>query len=175
MSGIGHLAPGFAAKYSQPEIPLLILLLASETNDILYGVFSTVGIEPKSSIASMDFTNGIKYLSQVANPWSHGFFMSLVWAGIAFGITYLITNNRQTSGVIGLVVFSHWIFDFLMHSNLPLFFNGSPLIGLGLENSGSGFLFVTVLDLLMLAIGIWLYIIGRKRNTTKRNLSAIRD
>ena len=77
--------------------------------------------------------------------------------------------------MIGLVVFSHWIFDFLMHSNLPLFFNGSPLIGLGLENSGGGFLFVTVLDILMLAIGIWLYIIGRKRNTTKRNLSAIRD
>jgi len=173
MSGIGHLAPGFAAKYAKPQIPLLVLLLAGETNDILYGVFSTVGIEPKSSIASMDFTNGVKYVTQVSNPWSHGFFMSLVWAVIAFGIAYLITKDRRTSGVIGLVVFSHWIMDFLMHSNLPLFFSGSPLVGLGLENSGGGFLFMTVLDLLMLAAGIWLYLKGRNRNLIKAKASSI--
>jgi hypothetical protein len=69
--------------------------------------------------------------------------------------------------VIGLVVFSHWLLDFLMHSNLPLFFNGSPLVGLGLENSGTGFLFMTVLDLLLLAVGFAIYFRARKRITKK--------
>ena len=41
--------------------------------------------------------------------------------------------------MFGLMVLSHWLLDFLMHSNLPLFLDGSPLVGLGLENSGTGF------------------------------------
>jgi hypothetical protein len=49
-----------------------------------------------------------------------------------------------------------------MHSNLPLFFDGSPQVGLGLENSGLGFLFMTILDLLLLASGIVIYFQARK-------------
>ena len=163
MSGIGHLATGFAAKYSKPTIPLWALLIASETNDILSIVFSTIGIEPKAVITSMDFTNGMTYLTPVFNPWSHGFFMSLVYSVVAAMIAYLFYHDRRTSGVVGLVVFSHWILDFLMHSNLPLFFAKTPLVGLGLENTGAGFLFMTILDLLLVAVGVTLYFVCRKR------------
>jgi len=48
-----------------------------------------------------------------------------------------------------------------MHSNLPLFFDGSPLVGLGLENSGPGFLFITIFDLVILAAGIVIYFRAR--------------
>ena len=57
-----------------------------------------------------------------------------------------------------------------MHSNLPLFFDGSPLIGLGLENSGIGFLFMTILDLLLLAAGISIYFMARKRAARKKEI-----
>ena len=50
-----------------------------------------------------------------------------------------------------------------MHSNLPLFFEGSPQVGLGLENSGPGFIFITVLDLVLIASGIAIYLTGRRR------------
>ena len=115
----------------------------------------------------MDFNQGIKYLTPGSNPWSHGLFMSAIWAMIAAAIAFLLVQVRRISGLIGLVVFSHWLLDFLMHSNLPLFFDGSPLVGLGLENSGSGFLFMTVLDLLMLAVGIASYFRERKRIAKK--------
>jgi hypothetical protein len=36
MSGVGHLAVGFAAKSTARQVPLLVLLAASETNDLLY-------------------------------------------------------------------------------------------------------------------------------------------
>lgn len=162
MSGIGHLAAGFAASPAAPQIPLWVLLAASEANDILYVAFSTAGIEPKSAF-TLTLTEGIKYLTPGSNPWSHGLFMSVVWSFAAAGIAYLFLRNLKTSSVIGLVVFSHWLLDFLMHSNLPLFFGSSPLVGLGLENTGAGFIFMTVFDLILLFGGSAIYLVNRKR------------
>jgi membrane-bound metal-dependent hydrolase YbcI (DUF457 family) len=173
MSGIGHLAPAFAAKPAAPKAPLWVLLIAGETNDLLYFLFSSAGIEPKAVITVMDFNQGVKYLTPVSNPWSHGFFMSMIWALTAAAIAFLFYRNRRTSVVIGLVVFSHWILDFLMHSNLPLFFGGSRQVGLGLENSGTGFLFMTILDLVLLAAGIAIYFIARKRTLHKKEMENV--
>ncbi len=172
MSGLGHLAPALAAKSAAPNASLLALVVASEANDLLYGVFSAVGIEPKAVIESMDFSQGVRYLTPVSSPWSHGLFMSTVWAVAAAVVAYLFYRDRRTSGTIGLVVFSHWILDFLMHSNLPLFFEGSPQVGLGLENSGTGFLFMTILDLLLLAVGITAYLRARSRTAKEAGRSS---
>lgn len=162
MSGIGHLAAGFAAKPVEPKIPLWILLVASETNDILYFLFASIGLEQKA-VMTMDFSQGIKYLNPVSNPWSHGLFMSVIWSLTAANIGYLIYKDRRSSLLLGGVVFSHWLLDFMMHSNLPLFFTGSPLVGLGLENSGIGFLFMTVFDLVILTGAIFFYYRTKKQ------------
>jgi hypothetical protein len=76
--------------------------------------------------------------------WSHGLFMAVVWAMLAAAVAFLLSRDRRTSIVIGLVVFSHWVLDFISHPmglgqklppDLPLFFEGSPKVGLGLYNS----------------------------------------
>lgn len=156
MSGIGHLAPGLVAKSTMPKVPLWVFLLAAETNDLLYFAFTAIGIE-KPATTTMDFDQGVRYLIQGSVPWSHGLFMSVVWSVAAAGIAFLFWRDRWVSFLLGIVVFSHWALDFLMHSNLPIFFNGSPLVGLGLENSGPGFLFITIFDLVILAVGITVY------------------
>ena len=160
MSGIGHLAVGFAAKPSTSEVPLWLLLAASETNDLLYFVFSSVGLESKA-VFTMDFVRGVTYVRQSVNPWSHGLFISIIWTALASGLAYLFYRNYRTTGIVGLVVFSHWMLDFMMHSNLALFFEGGPLLGLGLENSGAGFIVMTLLDLSLLGIGIMMYMKSR--------------
>jgi hypothetical protein len=157
MSGIGHLAPAFAAKSAARTIPLWVLLIASETNDILSILFSATGIEPKVVITAMDFHQGIKYLAPVSSHWSHGLFMSTIWAVVAATLAFLFFKDSGASTLIGLIVFSHWILDFLMHSNLPIFFSDFPRLGLGLENTGAGFLLMTSLDLLLLTIGVAIY------------------
>jgi hypothetical protein len=162
MSGIGHFAAAFAAKPAAPKIPLGVLLVAAETNDILYFMFSAAGLEQKVA-TTMNFSEGIRYLTPASNPWSHGLFMSAIWSITAAAIAYLVYRDRRASAILGLVVFSHWLLDFLMHSNLPLAFSDSPLVGLGLENTGAGFLFMTVLDLVILAGGIILYFRARKQ------------
>ncbi len=60
MAGIVHLGLGLA-KWVAPEVPVGVLMLASEANDILWGTFSLAGIE-----------------NMQASPWSHGLFMSAV-------------------------------------------------------------------------------------------------
>ena len=167
MSGIGHLAAGFVAKPAAPKIPLWVFLVAAETNDILYFSFVSVGLEQKA-VMTMNFSEGIKYLVPTSNPWSHGLLISVVWSLVAAAIGFLFYKDHQSSLFLGAVVFSHWILDFLMHPNLPLFFDGSPLVGLGLENSGRGLLFMTIFDLLILAIGIIVYFRAQKRASLKK-------
>lgn len=162
MSGIGHLAPGLVAKSVIAEVPLWVYLLAGEANDLLYFAFTATGLE-KPAATTMDFHQGVRYLTQGYIPFSHGFLMSVVWSLAAAGLAGLYWRDRRVSFLIGSVVFSHWIMDFLMHSNLPLFFGGSPLVGLGLENSGAGFIFITVFDLVILAAGIIVYFRARGR------------
>ena len=173
MSGLGHLAPAFAGKSVTPKTPLWVLLIASETNDLLNLLFSAIGIEPKVVIMEMNFKHGIRYMAPVTSPWSHGLFMSVIWAILAAVIVFLVYRDQRTSFVIGSVVFSHWLLDLLMHSNLPLFFDGSPQVGLGLENSGIGFLFMTVLDLLLLASGIVIYFRARKQTLSNQEVANV--
>ena len=167
MSGLGHLAPGLLAKSVEPRVPVWVYLAAGETNDLLYFAFTATGIE-KPATTTMSFAEGVKYITQGSIPWSHGFFMSMVWSGLVAVIAYLAWKDRRTSAILGTVVFSHWAMDLLMHDNLPLFFEGSPTVGLGLENSGPGFLLITLIDLIALAIGVWAYIRARRKASRER-------
>jgi hypothetical protein len=165
MSGIGHFSAGLLAKPVTPQVPFWIFLVAAETNDILYFLFSSIGVEPKTSF-TMDFENGVRYLTTSTNPWSHGLFMSTVWSLVAGLIAFLVYRNKRIAGVMGLVVFSHWLLDFLMHSNLPIFFADSPVLGLGLEASGPGFIAMTILDLILISGGVAVYLIKRRQIIT---------
>ena len=153
---------GLAAKPAAPKVMLPVLLVAGEVNELLYFLFTATGIE-QPAVITMDFSQGVRYLAPVSNPWSHGLLMSVIWSVAAAAIAWLVYRDRRTAGVIGLVVLSHWGLDFLMHSGLPLLFDGSPSVGLGLENSGPGLAFMTMLDLGLLAGGLAIYLVSRKR------------
>lgn len=136
MAGMTHLGVGLAAKKLAPEIPLLILVIGSYAIDIIWGVFYFLGIEyyPTPEVV------------RVA-PWSHGLFMAIVWS-VLIGLTaFLIGKKFRTGLFFGLLVFSHWIVDFIAKpmlysfptdSGLPLFFEGSPVVGLGLWSTQIG-------------------------------------
>lgn len=162
MSGIGHLAIGLAAKPVARQVPLPVLLAASEVNELLYFLFTATGVE-QPAVISMSLSEGVRHLTPGVCPWSHGLLMSVVWSIAAAAVAWVVYRDRRAAGVIGLVVFSHWGLDFLMHSNLPLAFDGSPLVGLGLENTGPGFVFMTVLDLVLVGGGLAVYLVMRKR------------
>jgi hypothetical protein len=49
------------------------------------------------------------------NPWSHGLFMSVVWSLVAALLVARIYRSKRAGTVVGLLVFSHWMLDFVSH------------------------------------------------------------
>ena len=151
--GIGHFGAGLAVKRLAPQVSLGVLFLAAELIDILCIVFTLVGIE------SMGFI-----------PWSHGLFMAVVWSFAAAFAAGFFYRSRRAATLIGAVVFSHWVLDFISHPmgtlgigsqpDLPLFFAGLLRVGLGLYNSVPG---VIVGELGMILLGLAFYIPYRGR------------
>ena len=84
---------------------------------------------------------------------------------VLWGIAYLISKDRLSSIILGLVVFSHWVLDFIVHPpDLPLLFAGSPEVGLGLWTSGPGLIASIALELVISFGGIAIYMFARRRN-----------
>ena len=177
MGPFGHCAVGLAAKPVAPQVPLGILLLATEILDIFATAFVYAGIEGEAT---------------AGNPWSHGLFMSVVWSVIAALLVARIYRSNRAGTVMGLLVFSHWVLDFVSHPipfpsfswrtwqwsyghplppDLPLLLAGSPKVGLGLYNSMSA-VQATVLELGMLLLGLAVYVthfVKERKNRTPAN------
>jgi len=47
------------------------------------------------------------------NPWSHGLFMALVWTALSSLVATRVSGRRRTGAFFGLLVFSHWLVDFV--------------------------------------------------------------
>lgn len=165
--GPAHLGIGFALKPVVPDVPLWTLLVASEVLDLLSFGFEAIGIE-KFAVTQTSLEKGLEIIIPGSVPWSHGLFMSLVWSAAAALLGFLIFEDRRAGGVIGLVVFSHWILDFIVHPpDLPLLLDGSKMVGLGLWTSGPGFIISMILELALTVGGIVIYILHRRRATLK--------
>jgi hypothetical protein len=176
MGPLGHFSVGLAAKPTAPKVPLGILLLATWILDVLAIAFAFAGIEKAGS--------GL--------PWSHGLFMSVVWSLAVGLLAARIYRDRRAGVVIGLLVFSHWLLDFVSHpipfssfswrswqwsyghllaSDLPLLFANSPKVGLGLYNSMSA-TEATALESGMFILGAAVYARYVKKRKAGRSLPA---
>ena len=162
MGPFGHFSVGLAAKPAAPRVALGVLLLATWLLDVLAIAFGRAGIE----------TGGSAGL-----PWSHGLFMSVVWSVTAALLAQRIYRDHRAGVVVGLLVFSHWVLDFISHpipfssfswrlwqwsyghplpSDLPLLFGSSPKVGLGLYNTISA-VEATALEFGMFILGAAVY------------------
>ena len=151
MSPTGHLAIGFIAKRFTPETPVFVLLIAAYITDIVYFCFLIFGSD------AADYS-----------PWTHSLFMAFSWSVLTILIAYFITKKRRVSLVLGIIVFSHWILDFIVHSpDLPILFRNSPELGLGLWTSGPGLILSLILELVLLIGGIAIYLAARKKKETQ--------
>jgi hypothetical protein len=150
MSPTGHLAIGFSAKKYAPQVTLLAFLGGAYFMDLIYFLFLLLGIE------TYEF-----------DPWSHSLLMAVVWS-IALGLgTLALSKNLKSGCVMSLVVFSHFVLDFIVWSNLPIAFDQSNRIGLGLYDKigfsitgvslTSGTVIATLIELGMLAVGVLSY------------------
>ncbi len=169
--GLGHLSAGLVLKPLAPKVPLWILLVVSEGIDILFFLFSFLGIE-KQSVTRTSMERGVETITPGVLYWSHGLFMATVWSGIAALITYLVIKKTKPALVVGLVFFSHWLLDFLVHNrSLPVFFEGSPNVGLGMWGSGTGLIISGILELVLLVGGLIIFVRWRNAQSNRKTIN----
>jgi hypothetical protein len=130
---IGHLAVGFAAKRAAPRASLPLLLAAPQVLDILWPIFNLLGIERSHIQAGATAASPLvlEYM-----PYSHGLVAAIGWSvlvGAAYGI---IKRDARTAFVLGLLVSSHWVLDWISHApDMPILYGDGPRYGLGMWNS----------------------------------------
>ncbi|HVR64445.1 MAG TPA: metal-dependent hydrolase [Polyangia bacterium] len=122
----------FASKRPAPAVSLATAILAAQWLDTLWPIFLLLGIEHvridpgNTRLTPLDFFD---------YPWTHSALMAVVW-GVVFGATHFaFRRSARAAFVLGALVPSHWVLDFLTHRpDLPLW-PGGPRVGLGLWNA----------------------------------------
>lgn len=136
---IGHYALGLVAKRMAPRTSLGTLFVAPTLADLLWPVFLLLGWEQARVVPG---SNPFLVLGLDDIPISHSLLTLILW-GALFGYLYRTrTGYARGALVVGLLVVSHWVLDFVTHRpDMPLY-PGSVEVGLGLWNSVAGTLIV---------------------------------
>ncbi len=156
---IGHFAMAFATKKVSKNISLGTTFLAAQWLDLLWPILLLTGIERVAINAAGETIP----LSFTHYPVTHSLLAASVWAVLAGGLYYLLKRNTREAIIVGLLVMSHWVLDFLVHiPDLPLSPFAETKVGLGLWNYK---IWELLLEILMLAIGVYLYL----KNSSAKN------
>ncbi len=157
---IGHFAVGFAAKRAAPRTSLTVLLLAAIFLDVLWPVLVALGVE---RVRIAPGTTPWTPLDFTSYPISHSLVMALVWSAL-FAAVYQWRTRYPTGALwAGLLVFSHWVLDWISHRpDLPIAPGLATKVGLGLWYSVPATMAV---EITMFVIGLALYLSAtRARN-----------
>lgn len=148
---IGHFALGLAAKRATPRVSLGVLFGAAQLADLLWPIFLMIGLEQvridpgNTAFTPLDF---------VSYPYSHSLLLLVVWGVVLAVCCAPFARGRVALAVIGGLVVSHWVLDFVTHRpDMPLY-PGSAKLGLGLWNSIPA---TVAIEVPMFAAGLWIY------------------
>jgi hypothetical protein len=143
----GHYALAAIVKSRQTQLPLWALMLATSLLDVVLLILYFAGIE---NTVFASYGGG-------EVDWSHSLVSALILSLVAGIVTMLFWGGRN-GVIIGAVVFSHWLLDFVAYpahlAILPGNANDLPRIGLGL---GQWPWLVTLIELALVLVGAYMY------------------
>ncbi len=158
---LSHIAAGLGSKKIAPRVSLCTLILASELADVVWILLVLLGIEHFRIVPGYTLMSPYDMYD---SPFSHGLLSNLIIAVIFSGIYFLIKKDRRSAIIIGFVVLSHWILDFISHRpDMVLIGNSGPFGGLELWRSYWGTL---VVEIGLLIVGLVYYISSTKARRT---------
>lgn len=151
---VGHYAASLALKKFEKRASLGVLFLAVQFVDILFFPFVLLGIERVNIVEN--FTQSTHFELEYM-PYTHSLLASLLWAGAAYIVfRWVIVKKNSVALVVALAVFSHWLFDLIVHTpDLPLWSDTSLKLGLGLWNYAIA---TFALEVGLLLSALWLYL-----------------
>jgi len=131
---VGHYSIAFACRTERNKIPLWVLFVAVQFLDYIWATLVLLGIEKLR--VTKGFTAG-SMLDSYFHPYSHSLIMAMVWSVIAALVYRRVCGRygRRYSGsaplIIGLAVFSHWIFDLIAHPRDLAIYDNTWKVGFG--------------------------------------------
>jgi len=136
---VGHLAVALGVKRVAPDVPLGATVAAAFGLDLVWPVLLLFGVETvRVSPGDTAFTN----LAFDAYPWSHSLLTVVGWSVLIGLLGRYLLDSGRAGVVLGGLVLSHWVLDFVTHRpDLPLW-PGGYLVGLGLWDSIPGTILV---------------------------------
>ncbi len=150
----GHF--GFAAlvKSRERQVPLWALMLATVWLDV---VFVPLFLAGKETMESVPGTRGGYGAHIIHADWTHSLIGAVVLSAV-FGVIAAVPWGRRNGIVLGLVSFSHWLLDLVVHRGdmpiLPGNFGGLPKFGFGLWRTPTA---AIAAEFLLVTAGAWLY------------------
>jgi hypothetical protein len=160
---MGHYAPAVWDTQRGKTVPLITLwqaFLAVQAIDIVFAILAIAGIEGTVMKDGQPFFD---------IPWSHSLLSSLIIASIVAALFRILKPSAGFKGsvVIGLLVFSHWVLDYIVHRpDLPIYPGGNTFYGLGFWNYPIA-AFVLEIGLLFLALFYWVRVTEAKASIYK--------
>jgi hypothetical protein len=130
---VGHYGVSFAAKKTDPTLPLWVLFIAVQLLDVAWAPFVLLGVEKVRIVPGITASNPLDLYYM---PYTHSLVAALLWSAAAFAL-YRLVHSRAGGGSAAILagcVFSHWVLDFVVHRpDLPLY-DDTAKVGLGLWN-----------------------------------------
>jgi len=129
---IGHYAPAGPASAIARDVKLWHAFAAVQFLDLLWAPFILLGIEEVRIEPGFTAANPFDLRHM---PYTHSLPMAAAWSVLAAAaFRYPMRKSAQGAVIVGLLVFSHWLADLVVHApDLPLWFGG-PKAGFGLWN-----------------------------------------
>jgi hypothetical protein len=130
---LGHFGLAFAAKHAAPRTSLGMLLLGAQFADLIWPLLLIAGVE------QVQIQQGATpFLDPVfsAYPYSHSLLTQCLLGVLLGSVYYALRHNGRGALLVGLLVPSHWLLDWLVHvPDLPLFPGDADKYGLGIWRS----------------------------------------
>jgi hypothetical protein len=157
---IGHYGAGLAAKGIDKQPSLGTMFLAAQWLDLFWPLLLLAGVEKFSIVPGNTVLTPLRFDYY---PWSHSMLMAITW-GVLFATVYLLmTKNKRSALLVGILVFSHWALDWVTHtSDLQITPFTETRVGLGLWNFKWPEI---ILEVAIFIIGAVVYL----RQTTAKN------
>jgi len=158
---IGHYAASLALKKFERRASLGVLFLAVQFVDILFFPFVLLGIERMNIVEN--FTQSTHFELEYM-PYTHSLLAFVLWSAAAYAVfRWIVVKKHAVAVVVALAVFSHWLFDVLVHTpDLPLWSDATTKLGFGLWQNAIA---TYALEAGLLLLALWLYLRSTKATT----------
>jgi hypothetical protein len=150
----GHFGLAAAVKSGARQVPLWALMLATVWLDVVFVPLFLTGIETLEPVPGVVRSYGGNIIHA---DYTHSLVGALLLSAL-FGLAFGRRWGSRAAWVLGLVAFSHWLLDVLVHRGDMPWVPGQapqlPKLGLGLWQFPVASM---AMELLLVLAGSWLY------------------